>query len=121
MIRVLLIDDNKDILFNFKELFEINGYEAKIAFDGEEGFRQLEKSNFNVVVCDMNMPKMSGFQFMNKVVSDETLPPVPVIIHSGNLSELERLQFEKLGVAAFLKKGTPFEKFNEEILKILSN
>jgi len=40
MIRVLLIDDNEDILFNFKELFQINGYEAKIVVDCEEGFRQ---------------------------------------------------------------------------------
>jgi CheY-like chemotaxis protein len=121
MLRILLVDDEVEILENLKELFEIIGYEAMIAFDGFEALKQLAISNFNIILCDMNMPNMSGLDFMEMVASHESFASVPVIFHSGNLEERERVQLEKMGAAAFVEKGTPFEKLNKKIQDILSS
>lgn len=120
MYKILLIDDEKEVLENLKELFEVVGCEATIAFDGDEGLRQLASSNFSIVLCDMNMPNMSGLRFMEEVVSKESFASVPVIFHSANLTEGERVQLEIMGAAAFIEKGTNFFKMNKKILEILS-
>jgi len=106
---------------NSKELFEIIGYEAMIAFDGFEALKQLAISNFNIILCDMNMPNMSGLYFMEMVASHESYASVPVIFQTGNLEEQERVQLEKMGAAAFVEKGAPFEKSNKKIQDILSS
>jgi CheY-like chemotaxis protein len=121
MIRILLIDDEKDILFNLKELLELVGYEVTIAFAGNEGLQYLAESDVHIIVCDMNMPKMCGIQFMKMITKNKRFATVPIIFHSANLAEVERLQLERMGAAGFLEKGMPFEKLNNKILEILAN
>jgi CheY-like chemotaxis protein len=120
MIKILLIDDDEDFVTNLKELFELVGYEIEIACDGEVGFQLLDKIDFHLIICDMHMPKMSGLQFMEKLLTVMSKPYIPVIFHSANLTEIEKFKLEALKSAAILQKSTPFQKLNGEVLKILS-
>jgi CheY-like chemotaxis protein len=114
-----LIDDEKDFLINLQELLEIYGYETNIAFNGLEGLEKLSKADFNIVICDMSMPHMTGLQFLEEMKKHENFKSVPVVILSAHLADEEKEVLKNTGAAACIQKGIPFNKINETIQKLI--
>jgi DNA-binding NtrC family response regulator len=80
--RILIIDDEKAICSTLKEILEYEKYEVEIANDGMEGIRKIQSSNFDLVLCDIKMPKMDGIEVLTKI--QELKPEVPVVMISGH-------------------------------------
>ena len=72
---LLIIDDDTVVLDSLKRLFRVEGYEIVTAENAEEGLKQLEKQNIDLIVCDYKMPGKSGLEFLQ-----ETLPQYPDVI-----------------------------------------
>ena len=79
---ILIIDDEKAIRKTLGEILSYEGFKVDEAADGEEGFKMFAKKNYDVVLCDIKMPKMDGIEFLTK--AGETNPDVPVIMISGH-------------------------------------
>lgn len=82
MADILIIDDEKSIRKTLAEILSYEGYKIDEAGDGEEGFRKFSDKNYDVVLCDIKMPKMDGIEFLDK--AKEINSDVPVIMISGH-------------------------------------
>lgn len=116
---ILVIDDEKDICSFLKNVLEESGYRAFVAYDGIEGLESIEQHNPNLIILDMNMPKMSGIEFYARLASvNQGVPQTPIIILSGH-GEMKPI-FENLHVAAFVTKPIVISDFLEVVQRALS-
>ena len=81
--RIMIIDDEKDVVLYLKTLFEKNGYETETAQDGDEGYPKAAASKPDLITLDILMPKQSGIRLYTKLKEDEALKDVPVVVLTG--------------------------------------
>ncbi|MEI6185427.1 MAG: response regulator, partial [Bacteroidota bacterium] len=72
MPNILVIDDERSIRSVLKDILTNEGHTVQEAADGEEGFAKLMAGNFDVVLCDIKMPKMDGLEFLSKATEANT-------------------------------------------------
>ncbi len=89
--KVLVVDDDPDVVTFNKTVLEESGYYPLVAADGEEGIEIVKKENPALVILDVLMPKQSGIRMYRKLKMDETLKQIPVII----LSAISKRSFSK--------------------------
>lgn len=82
MPKILIIDDERSIRNTLKEILTYEGFEVSEAQDGMEGLKAVEKGRFDVILCDIKMPKMDGIEVLEKI--QELAPETPVVIVSGH-------------------------------------
>jgi len=82
MPNILIIDDEKAIRNVLKEILTNEGFAVDEAIDGEEGLKKFTSASYDVVLCDIKMPKLDGIEFLQKVT--DTNSEVPVIMISGH-------------------------------------
>lgn len=82
MAKILIIDDEKAIRKTLSEILVFEGHQISEAIDGEDGLQKFIDNSFDVVLCDIKMPRMDGIEFLVKAKSVN--PDVPIIIISGH-------------------------------------
>jgi CheY-like chemotaxis protein len=111
--RILVVDDEASIRETAGQVLESQGYEVLTAVDGVEGLHALSKSLPDLIISDLNMPRMSGFEFL--AVVRERFPHIATIAMSGAYSTGENPS--GILADAFLQKGhyTLKELFHEVV------
>lgn len=102
MSSILIIDDEKSIRKTLTEILSFEGYKIEEAADGEEGLKRFKEGSFDVVLCDIKMPKSDGLEFLEK--SREINPDVPVIMISGHGTIETAVEAVKKGAYDFVSK-----------------
>lgn len=102
MSRILIIDDERAIRNTLSEILQHEGYKVEVAENGEDGFEKFKKSTFDVVLCDIKMPKMDGLEFLEK--SREVNPDVPLIMISGHGNIDTAVEAVKKGAYDYISK-----------------
>ncbi len=102
MANILVIDDERAIRNVLKDILGNEGYKIEEAMDGEEGFKKFSAANFDLVLCDIKMPKMDGIEFLQKATA--TNPDVPVIMISGHGSIDTAVDAVKKGAYDYISK-----------------
>ena len=102
MSNILIIDDEKAIRKTLTEILSYEGYKIDEASDGEEGLRKFREKTFDVVLCDIKMPKMDGIEFLEK--AREGNPDIPVIMISGHGTIETAGEAVKKGAYDFISK-----------------
>ena len=112
--KILLIEDEEIMIGLLQKKLTNEGYEVSVARDGEEGLKAMREVRPDLVLLDIIMPKMGGFEVMEEMVKEPELKKIPVIIisNSGQPVELDRAQ--KLGAKDWLIK-TEFDP--EEVIE----
>jgi CheY-like chemotaxis protein len=87
--RVLVVDDDDDIRENLVELLAGEGYEVTAAGDGRAALAEAGRSRPDVILLDLMMPVMSGWQFREAQLGDPALAGVPVVVLSAMAADLE--------------------------------
>ena len=82
MANILLVDDEKSIRKTLREILEYEGYAVDEAQDGAEGLRMIQDGDYDIVLCDIKMPKMDGMEVLAKATKSN--PDVPIIMISGH-------------------------------------
>ncbi|MBV9987037.1 MAG: sigma-54-dependent Fis family transcriptional regulator [Chitinophagaceae bacterium] len=85
MPNILIIDDEKAIRNVLKEILANEGFVVEEAADGEEGLKKFGAGSYDVVLCDIKMPKLDGIEFLQKVMESGTDIPVIMISGHGNI------------------------------------
>lgn len=85
MPNILIIDDEKAIRNVLKEILGNEGFSVEEATDGEEGWKKFNSGNYDVVLCDIKMPKLDGIEFLQKVIESQSETPVIMISGHGNI------------------------------------
>jgi DNA-binding NtrC family response regulator len=102
MAKILVIDDERSIRNTLKEVLEYEGHEVKDAADGAEGLKLATEEKFDVILCDIKMPKMDGIEVLDKVI--EQTPDVPFIMISGHGTIETAVEAIKKGAYDFISK-----------------
>ena len=113
MTRILVVDDEKAVAEMIKTQLESEGFEVSLALDGASAFQMASKAAPDLMVLDILMPGMDGYQLYKKIRADERMKNIPILIMSvrGGMGEA----FVSFGVESFLAK--PFEP-GELLLRI---
>ncbi len=102
MSNILIIDDEKAIRKTLTEILSYEGYKIEEAGDGEDGLKKFKEKTFDVVLCDIKMPKLDGIEFLDKV--REVNPDVPVIMISGHGTIETAVEAVKKGAYDYISK-----------------
>ena len=89
--RLLIVDDDPPIRDLLKRVGTRAGFETETASDGEDAFEKLEKHHYDIIIVDLMMPRMSGFQLIEKISTHEPRPTVIVstALMNGDLARLD--------------------------------
>lgn len=102
MSNILIIDDEKAIRKTLSEILSYEGYKIEEAGDGEEGLKRFREKTFDVVLCDIKMPKLDGLEFLDK--AREVNGDVPVIMISGHGTIETAVEAVKKGAYDYISK-----------------
>jgi len=102
MASILIIDDEKAIRKTLSEILSYEGYKIDEAADGEEGLKKFIATTFDVVLCDIKMPKMDGIEFLEK--AKEINSDVPIIVISGHGNIETAVEAVKKGAFDYISK-----------------
>jgi two-component system, NtrC family, nitrogen regulation response regulator NtrX len=99
---ILIIDDEKAIRKTLSEILSFEGYKIDEASDGEEGLKKFKEKTYDVVLCDIKMPKLDGIEFLQK--AGESNPDVPIIMISGHGNIETAVEAVKKGAYDYISK-----------------
>ncbi len=109
--KVLVVDDETAIL----RLLEVNlaraGYEVSTAYDGIEGLQKVQEVEPDLIVLDIVMPNMDGYQMMNELQSHPRYKDIPVIILTALAQDADIHRGWRSGAAAYITKPIVVEHF----------
>jgi DNA-binding NtrC family response regulator len=108
MARILIVDDEQSIRETLKEILLYEGYEVVEAADGNAAYELINKFNYDVVLCDIKMPKMDGIELLEK--SAEVAPDLPFIMISGHGTIETAIEATKKGAYDFISKPPDLNK-----------
>lgn len=101
-IKILIIEDERSLVDLLKEKLAKEGYNIDIAYDGEEGYKKIIDFRPQLILLDIVMPKMDGYEVLEKMNANNISIPVIIISNSGQPVEIEKTK--KLGAVDHLVK-----------------
>jgi two-component system nitrogen regulation response regulator NtrX len=99
---ILIIDDEKAIRKTLIEILSFEGYKIDEASDGEEGLKKFKDKSYDVVLCDIKMPKLDGIEFLQK--AGESNGDIPIIMISGHGNIETAVEAVKKGAYDYISK-----------------
>src|SRR6187455_2676472 len=102
MAEILIIDDEKAIRKTLSEILSFEGYKLDEAADGEEGLKRFKDKSYDLVLCDIKMPKIDGIEFLQK--AGEVNPDIPIIMISGHGNIETAVEAVKKGAYDYISK-----------------
>jgi two-component system chemotaxis sensor kinase CheA len=109
--HVLVVEDSITARGLLKGILELAGYKVTTAVDGVDGYTQLRSGNFDIVVSDVEMPRMDGFDLTAKIRADKKLADLPVVLVTALESREDRERGIDVGADAYIVKRS-FEQSN---------
>lgn len=119
-LRVLLVEDEEDIRTMFSEQLTLEGFDVTVAVDGLDAVTKVSTSLPEVVLLDILLPELDGFEVLRRIKADNKTADITVIMLSNLNQDDQRKQSLQLGAAAFIIKSslTPHE-LSEQIKKLV--
>ena len=117
--KVLVIDDDPYILMSLEFLMKKNGYDVMVARNGEEALEILSKSTPDIVLLDIMMPDVNGYDICKHIKSTEKLKNIKVIFMSAKTKESDIKKGYELGAALYVKKPFSTRELVKDIKTML--
>ena len=105
--KILTVDDSPSVRKMVEFSLKTKGYEMGAAGDGVEALEIMEQEQFDAIVLDVNMPRMNGLEFLEKIKSHEDYAAIPVIMLTTEGQDEDRDKAVALGATAYIIK--PFK------------
>lgn len=102
---VLLVDDDLTLREMYEERLKVEGFIIVQATNGEEALDKAKQVKPHVILLDIMMPKINGFDVLRKLKADSLLKEVPVIVLTALIQDVDRVQGKKLGAADYIVKS----------------
>ncbi len=116
--NILVVDDSESAREVQRSILESFGYAVAIAVDGIDGYKVAQEKQFDLVISDIEMPRMNGFDFIKKLKMEDSYKHTPVIVVSSRNEELYKRKGMQAGANAFIVKSG-FDQ--SKLLKMVQN
>ncbi|MFC1514379.1 response regulator [Candidatus Omnitrophota bacterium] len=117
--KILIIDDDSAIRSVVSELLGAKGFTAIVAANGKEGIRSAQSLDPALILLDINMPKMDGFQVLEKLKSSEKTMSIPVIMLTAKGDDTSKMKASSLYAEHYLTKPFQIEELEFKIKEVL--
>ncbi len=118
--HVLIVDDSPTVRKFVSVSLSMQGFSVVAACDGMDALEKLPQSKFDLVITDLNMPNMDGFELIKALRENADYKDLPVIILTSLGDEANKEQGAKLGVNSYVVKPFSLEKIQYEVSKYVS-
>lgn len=117
--KVLIAEDSSVIQNLTRKILEFQHFEINSVKNGKEVLKALEKTNYDIILLDINMPVMDGMACAKQIrsLSDKAKSQVPIVAITGNARNYTQQDFTDVGINEFLPKPLDFDKLVECVKK----
>ena len=105
--KILIVEDEVDLVAMLKVRLEAGGYDVIFAYDGQAGLDMAKKEKPNLILLDLMLPKIDGYQICGMLKQDKEYAHIPIVILSARAQESEIRLGKELGADEYITK--PFE------------
>ena len=120
MAVVLIVDDSPTELHLFQNMLEKNGFDTLVADSGEDGVRQAQSARPDVILMDVVMPGMNGFQATRKLTQDPATASIPVIMITSKDQETDKIWGMRQGAVEYLVKPVDEQQLVAQINSVMA-
>jgi two-component system sensor histidine kinase and response regulator WspE len=118
--RILVVDDSITVREVERQLLLNQGYEVSVAVDGADGWNKIRAEAYDLLITDVDMPRMNGLQLVQAVRSDDKLRDLPIIIVSYKERDEDRTRGLEVGANAYLTKSSFHDnRFIEAVVDLI--
>ena len=117
--RILVVDDEKDLLEAVKFRLEASGYEVIPAYDGQEGLDKARREKPDLIVLNLMLPKMDGYKICRILKFDEKYKGIPIIMFTARAQEVDRKMAKEVGADAYIIKPFESQALLEKVKELL--
>ena len=117
--RILLVDDDYEIVEAMRAALEAKGHSVMVARDGNQGLAMAEREDPDLMILDMMMPKRSGFLVLEKLRRSRPVP-LRVIMVTANEGSRHKAYAEMLGVDDYIRKPFAMDRLLESVERLLA-
>jgi two-component system chemotaxis sensor kinase CheA len=106
-----VVDDSLTTRELERNILEASGYDVHVAVDGLDGLNKVAEGEFDLIISDVQMPRMDGFKMVEKLKQDEKYSSIPVIMVTSLQKDEEKRRGVEVGASAYIVKSS-FEQSN---------
>lgn len=118
--KVLIVDDFSTMRRILKNILKQIGFtNISEADDGSTAWEELQKNSFDLIICDWNMPKMTGIELLKKVRADATFKDIPFLMVTAEAQKQNVIEAVQAGVSNYVVKPFTAESISEKLEKII--
>lgn len=119
MAKILVVDDEEHIVMILKDSLEFSGFQVVTAMDGQEALEMVKKESPDLIVLDIGMPKLDGWEVCRRLKADEKTKSIPIIILTAYAQTSDQKKGAQLGADRFITKPCDLTFLVEEINRLL--
>ncbi len=109
--KILIVEDEPDMRELLRLHLATSGYDVFVASDGEEGMKETKAIVPDLIILDLMMPRIGGYEVCAKLKADQRFAHIPILMFTGRAGDLDRLMGLQCGAADYLPKP-----FHEDVL-----
>lgn len=120
MARILVVEDSPSTLETFRKALENAGHSVLKAVDGNEAINVARAEQPDVILMDIVMPEMNGFQATRRLTSDAETSHIPVVMVTTKDQETDRVWGKRQGAVGYLTKPVSDQQLIKEVERVLT-
>lgn len=117
--RILVVDDHEQIRNSISEILELEGYSVRTAVNGKDAMGQVAGFQPDLIVTDILMPDMDGYELMMKKWTDQQIYEVPIIVVSAMVSKYDIAAGKALGAKKYITKPFKAQELIEAVAEFV--
>lgn len=119
--KILIVDDAVDTVELLKKRFQAEGYETEEAFNGEEGLQKVPEFNPDLIVLDIMMPKIDGYEVCQRLKSDEETRYIPILMLTAKGEIEHKVKGLNIGADDYLSKPFDYKELSARVRSLLAS
>lgn len=116
--KILVVDDEEDIAANLRMRLEVTGYEVLVASDGNTAYEMAKSENPDLMVLDLTLPGMDGYQVCRLLKFDDKYKHIPIIMLTARTQAEDREWGEKVGADCYMTKPYEMKELLDKIKEL---
>ncbi len=120
MKKILIVEDNELNMKLFNDILEYQNYKTEKATDGLEAYQKIKNNKFDLIILDIQLPKLDGFSLLEKLKNEKIILP-PIIIASACAMDSDKLKAKKYSIDTYLTKPIDINNFIKSVKSKINN
>ena len=119
--KILLVDDEPSIVKMVGKRLEVEGYQVLVAMDGQDGLKKAQTEEPDLVILDLMLPKLNGYEVCTMLKQDARYQKMPVLMFSAKAQEKDEKLGRECGADAYVRKPFKAQELLDQVKALLAH